>query len=108
MKSIPKVLLSVVLEYTVNIITGCTHGSVRTVGGSTTREGRVEVCISGLWGTVCDDSWSQVDANIVCWQLGYSNAGMHLSDLLWMINYLTAPPPSPPVLFHPSIKISYL
>ena len=52
----------------------CTQGSVRLSGGSS-QQGRVEICINNNWGTVCDDGWSTVDANIVCRQLGYSNAG---------------------------------
>ena len=57
-------------------ITACSHGSIRLRGGSTSSNGRVEVCLNGDWGTVCHDRWSTVDSNVACRQLGFSNSGI--------------------------------
>eukprot|EP00731_Ephydatia_muelleri_P030938 Em0022g452a len=58
----------------------CPNGAVRLIGGRLPSEGRVEVCLGGVWGTVCHDerSWSLHSAEVVCGQLGYGHPGAQL------------------------------
>ena len=56
----------------------CTTGQLRLAGGNIENEGRVEICVDNVWGTVCLDSWGSADATVVCRQLGYSTKGQNL------------------------------
>ena len=54
----------------------CFHGDIRLVGtGTSSTQGRVEVCVKNQWGTVCDDLWNTSEARVACRQLGYSEIG---------------------------------
>lgn len=60
---------------------------VRLTGNFQT--GNVEVFFNGQWGTVCTDSFSNADADVVCHELGYARA---------TFNGLFTPPSLPMIL----------
>ena len=53
----------------------CTEGDLRLNGTDSDSEGRVEVCINGKFGALCDDNWDDKEATVVCRQLGYETDG---------------------------------
>ena len=50
----------------------CNTGDARLTDGSNEYEGRVEICLNGVWGSVCDLGWNDINAFAVCRQLQYS------------------------------------
>ena len=66
----------------------CKTGDIRLVGGTEHYEGRLEVCINHVWGTVCSRSWGSTDTRVVCRELGYQELGLLLvCDMLVVIYY---------------------
>lgn len=59
----------------VRILEACYDGEIRLRDGFDEHQGRVEICFSGVWGTVCDNRWDESDADVVCTQLGLSSGG---------------------------------
>ncbi|KAJ8312357.1 hypothetical protein KUTeg_009730 [Tegillarca granosa] len=51
----------------------CNIVNVRLVNGTASNKGRVEIFHNGQWGTICDDSWNNNDAHVVCKMLGYGS-----------------------------------
>ena len=56
----------------------CNDGDLRLEGGNTSYDGRVEVCVSNKFTTVCDDgTWGQEEAQVVCRQLNFTDGGSY-------------------------------
>ena len=63
----------------------CTDGQLRLAGGNVDNEGRVEICLNNEWGTICDDYWSTIDANVVCSVLWFADNGKILTRCILLL-----------------------
>ena len=61
----------------------CTGGAVRLIDGVLEHEGRVEVCINGVWGSICGNGWNAIDGYVLCKELGFDDSG--LQSRHWLV-----------------------
>ena len=54
------------------------------MNGAIEQEGRLEVCVNGVWGTVCSSGWDKTDAYVACKQLGKGNSNR---GIVWIYIY---------------------
>ena len=67
------------------------EGDIRLVGGQHLWEGRVEIFLFGVWGTISDDRAGTAAARVVCRQLGYNTyycKGLILQSYYRMCTFL--------------------
>jgi len=50
----------------------------RLVGGTSSQEGRLELFREYSWGTVCDYGFTDVEAKVVCYSLGFGYEAIFL------------------------------
>ena len=67
--------------------TGCKEGEVRLFGGSSADNGRLEICHSNIWGTVCDNGWNLKNSLVACRQLGYNDYVGHANPNRFEVSY---------------------
>ena len=54
----------------------CTNGEMRLSGGSSSMNGRPEICYNNAWFGICANSYNIYNnLNTICGVLGYSNQG---------------------------------
>ena len=65
----------------------CVDGDIRLVNGTSSNEGRLEICFFNHWGTVCDDQFTSQDASVACRQLGFDPEGRigFLRTAVWSV-----------------------
>ena len=51
----------------------CKEGDVRLVNGTIVSNGRLEVCVNGVWGSVCTSGFTSIDGIVVCRQIGHNS-----------------------------------
>ena len=53
----------------------------------------MEICFSSLWGLVSDDGWNNVDANVVCQQLGFLDGNIIVSVIIMIYAHVVGAEP---------------
>ena len=61
------------------VAANCSTGVVRLVSNTDDSKGRVEVCFSNVWGTICSNKFGSKEAQVICHQLGFPRQGQFIN-----------------------------
>lgn len=61
--------LEIYSHLSLSTVIPCVEDDFRLVGGTNT-SGRIEVCVDGLWGSICGDSVDDNTAAMICERIG--------------------------------------
>ena len=62
----------------IGAIRGTEQGQRNDTCGVVVNYTNIEVCEGDGWREVCDETFTQQDAKVVCWQLNFSDIGTYL------------------------------
>ena len=66
-------------------LSNCSNGELRLIGAATSNQGRLEVCMNGAWGSVCDSQgvFTKDEAKVACRQLDTLQVEGQLNPLMY-------------------------
>jgi hypothetical protein len=79
------------VECSIHVGPVCNDSDIRLVGTDVPTQGRLEVCLFGVWGTVCDDLWTDSNSKVVCRQLGYDSNSkwpVYIAIAIYICSYI--------------------
>ena len=62
------------LHLTIRCCSMSTVSGIRLTDGGSPNQGRVEVSVNGMWGSVCSNGWDIKEAEVVCRILNFTSA----------------------------------
>ena len=79
---VPSCFLEILILFFCSLYIGCADNHVQIVGSSS-REGRVQYCYQGEWGSIsaCNSTWSDTNAEVVCRNLTLGTGMFSLMEL---------------------------
>ncbi len=64
-------MIIIIIIDTKIVNSNCSDYDINLINGLSTNEGKLFMCLNGVWGAFCENSLGISEANVICQQLGY-------------------------------------
>ena len=79
-----EILITIIIDTIMN-------GALRLINGLSQYEGRVEIFWNSEWKAICNDEWDQLDAVVVCRQLGHLPTSVQIHGIYVTLTIIFLP-----------------